>query len=97
MDFEWDEEKAESNWRKHHIEFELAAQVFSDLYRIEKYDAAHHGGEDRWQTIGMAASLVLMVVYTERGATGEVVRLISARKANKDAYRTYSKNLPRPE
>lgn len=97
MDFEWDEDKAESNWQKHRIEFELAAQVFSDPNRIEKFDAAHQGCEDRWQTIGMAASLVLMVVYTERGASGEVIRLISARKANKHEHRTYSQNLPRSE
>lgn len=97
MDFEWDEEKAETNWRKHHVDFELAAQVFFDPHRIEKYDAAHAGGEERWQTIGVAASLVLMVVYTERGMTGEIIRLISARKANRHEQKTYSKNLPRPE
>ncbi len=97
MEFEWDEDKAETNWRKHRIEFGLAAQVFADPHRIEKYDAAHDSSEDRWQTIGMAASLILMVVYTERGATGEVIRLISARKANTHECKTYSKNLPRPE
>jgi uncharacterized DUF497 family protein len=97
MDFEWDGDKAEANWRKHRIEFELATQVFFDPNRIEKYDASHYDGEERWQTIGMAAPLVLMVVYTERGATGEIVRLISARKANKYERETYRKNFPRPE
>ncbi len=97
MDFEWDADKAEKNWRKHRIEFELAAQVFADPHRIEKYDAAHDSDEDRWQTIGLAASLVLMVVYAERGIAGEVVRLISARKANRHEYETYCKNFPRPE
>ncbi len=97
MDFEWDDEKAEVNWRKHHVEFELAAQVFFDPHRIEKYDSAHADGEERWQTIGMAASVVLMVAYTERGLTGEIIRLISARKANKHEQKAYSKILPRPE
>lgn len=99
MEFEWDENKAESNWRKHRIEFTMAMQVFSDPYRVVKYDAAHGNGEERWQTIGMVASapMVLMVVYTERDSEGEVIRLISARKANKDEHRTYGKNLPRPE
>ncbi len=82
---------------KHRIEFEFAAQVFADPHRIEKYDAAHDNSEDRWQTIGMAASLVLPVAYTERGAAGEVIRLISARKANNHEYKAYCKNLPRPE
>ena len=97
MDFEWDDEKAELNWRKHHVGFELAAQVYFDPHRIEKYDSTHVGGEERWQTIGMAASVVLMVVYTERGLTGEIIRLISARKANKHEQKAYGKVLPRPE
>ncbi len=94
MEFEWDEEKAEANFRKHHVDFELAARVFFDPHRIEKFDAAHDSGEERWQTIGMAESVVLMVVYTERGMTGEIIRLISARKANQHEQKTYSKNLP---
>ncbi len=98
MDFEWDGEKAESNRRKHRIDFETAARVFFDPHRIEKYDAAHAFGEERWQTIGMAAaSLVLMVVHTERGPAGEVIRLISARKANRHEKKAYDKNLSRSE
>jgi uncharacterized DUF497 family protein len=98
MDFEWDSEKAEANWRKHHVDFELAAQVFFDPHRIEKPDAGHDCGEERWQTIGMAASsAILMVVYTERGMTGEIIRLISARKANRHEQKAYREILPRPE
>lgn len=97
MEFEWDEEKAKANVRKHHVDFELAAHVFFDPHRIEKYDAAHDGNEDRWQTIGMASSVILMVVYTERGLTGEIIRLISARKANQHEQKTYVGNLPRSE
>lgn len=98
MDFEWDEEKAEANFRKHRIDFELAAQVFFDPYRIERYDAAHGGDEERWQTIGMAAGIViLMVVYTERGVSYETIRLISARKANQHEQQAYGKNFHRSE
>lgn len=89
MDFEWDEEKAEINRKKHDVDFEWAARVFLDPYRLEKHDDAL--GEDRWTTIGMVAPAVLVVVYTERGKAGEVIRLISARKANKYEQKIYFK------
>lgn len=76
--FEWDEEKAKINQRKHGISFETAALVFEDEERIEIFDEEHSGQEDRYITIGMAGE-VLFVVYTERR---EAVRLISARLAN---------------
>ena len=86
MDFSWDEEKAESNKRKHGISFETAMQVFFDPYRIDEYDADHSGYEDRWLTIGCADPKILFVVYTERH---ETIRVISARRANKDEERNY--------
>ena len=41
-------------------------------------------GEDRWKTVGLVEPVLLTVVYTIRGNDGEIIRLISARKA--DAY-----------
>ena len=75
--FQWDSDKAELNWRKHTIDFEDAALVFADENRIERYDDAHSVDEDRWITIGKVRD-ILFVVYTERG---EIIRLISARRA----------------
>ncbi|MCM1087014.1 MAG: BrnT family toxin [Muribaculaceae bacterium] len=78
INFEWDEEKAEINRKKHGISFEIAAKVFLDENRIEIYDDAHSDiGSDRFITIGMANE-VLFVVYTERQSN---IRLISARLA----------------
>ena len=86
LDFEWDEEKAEINIRKHGISFEIAAKVFMDENRIEIYDKKHsNGGDERFITIGMAGE-ILFVVYTERHMN---IRLISARLATKKERRLY--------
>ena len=76
-DFEWDEEKNLSNLKKHGVDFRDAAAIFDDADRIEFFDAAHSGTEDRYNTIGMVRD-ILFVVYTERR---ERIRMISARKA----------------
>lgn len=82
MDFEWDAGKAAVNLRKHHVSFEDAARVFLDPHRIETYDGWDAYGEDRWKTVGMVEPVLLVVVYTVRGREGDIIRLISARKAD---------------
>lgn len=82
MDFEWDAGKAAVNLRKHHVRFEDAARVFLDSNRIETYDGRDAYGEDRWRTVGMVEPVLLAVVYTVRGKEGDIIRLISARKAD---------------
>ena len=84
MIFEWDPVKAESNLRKHGVSFEDAAQVFLDPLRIETLDGQEAYGEDRWKTVGYVEPALLMVVYTFRDKDDDIIRLISARKA--DAY-----------
>ena len=83
--FGWDSEKAELNWRKHHIKFENAAQVFADENRIERLDTAHSEEEDRYITIGRVKE-ILFVVYTDRI---DKTRLISARRATFEERRDY--------
>lgn len=89
MDFEWDPEKAESNLRKHQVSFEDAAQVFLDPNRIEAFDGRSVYGEDRWITVGLVEPALLVVVYAVRGEDGEIIRLVSARKADKDERAQY--------
>lgn len=89
MDFEWDEKKAASNLRKHAISFEVAARLFLDPNRIETYDDRDDYCEDRWKAVGMVGPVVLVVVYAVRGSTGQVIRLISARKANAKERQQY--------
>ncbi len=47
MQFEWDENKAESNWLKHEITFEEAVTVFADPYLLFTEDAQHSDLEER--------------------------------------------------
>jgi uncharacterized protein len=89
MQFEWDDAKDAINQRKHGISLELASLVFFDPLRIERYDERNDYGEYRWITIGLVHPAILYVVYTLRGADDEIIRLISARKANESEQRAY--------
>jgi hypothetical protein len=82
MQFQWDPGKATTNFRKHRIRFENAVRVFVDPHRIEKLDTRRDYGEDRWETIGFVDPSVLVVIYTVRDEGGDIIRIISARKAN---------------
>ncbi|MCS7037636.1 MAG: BrnT family toxin [Saprospiraceae bacterium] len=85
MDYEWDEAKNQINVEKHKVGFEEARTVFDDPYAIEL--EATHKGEYRLIRIGKTAShIILIVVYTLRGT---VIRLISARQANKSERSLY--------
>ena len=89
MDFEWNHDKAASNLRKHGVSFEEAARVFLDPNRIETFDGRQAYGEDRWKTVGLVEPALLAVVYTVRGRGGDVIRMISARKADADERAQY--------
>lgn len=78
-----------TNQRKHRVSFQVAARVFLDSNRIEQYDDREDHGEDRWITIGIVGPTLLAVVYTVRDEYGEVIRLISARRANAQEARAY--------
>lgn len=88
--FEWDAAKAEANLRKHGISFELAVQVFTDPMHVSDHDRIE-GGEYRWQTIGMVEAVRMIVVaHTWREDDGtEVIRIISARAAERAERRRY--------
>ena len=84
-EFEWDENKNSKNKEKHKLGFSEAKSVFDDPYAIE-FEAMRNG-EYRIIRIGKtAAKFILLVVYTMRGM---VVRLISARQANKKERNLY--------
>ncbi len=80
QDFEWDPVKNVKNLEKHKVGFEAARLMFSEPVIISK-DSRSYYGEDRFIAIGCLGSVVLSVAFTLRGH--EMVRLISARKANK--------------
>ncbi|MDK7587471.1 BrnT family toxin [Alcaligenes faecalis subsp. phenolicus] len=92
--FEWDAAKAATNLRKHGVSFEVALRVFADPFALTGPDRIEHG-EQRWQTLGMVnGHLLLLVAHTvlelEADDQGvEVIRIISARQADKKERRRY--------
>lgn len=93
--FTWDDAKNRSNQKKHDgIAFEEAAHVFHDPFRLTRQDRIE-GGEERWQTIGVAHGVtVLLVAHTimeddEDGKLVEVIRIISARRATPKERKHY--------
>jgi uncharacterized protein len=61
VEFAWDEKKNGVNRRKHGISFETAIPVFDDPFHVSTQDREPEG-EPRWQTIGMAGSVQILVV-----------------------------------
>ena len=91
MKFEWDEEKAEENLRKHGVTFKEACTVFGDWNELTYYDPDHSVYEERFLTLGMTSGgKILVVVHTSRG---ERIRLISARKATKPERNNYEAGI----
>jgi len=93
ISFEWNEDKAHANLKKHHVSFEIATRVFLDPLALA-YQDRFENGEHRWQTFGMVdGCLLLLVAHTVRhDEDGEVIRIISARKADKKEQKHYEKN-----
>jgi uncharacterized protein len=92
--FEWDPAKAESNLRKHRVSFETATRVFADPFAVVEQDRIENG-ERRWQTLGTVEGyLLLLVAHTVRDdeAGTEVIRLISARRAEPKERKRYEQN-----
>ena len=88
--FEWDDNKAASNLRKHDITFDEAIAVFADPFAMTTQDRIE-GGERRWQTLGMIRNcLIALVAHTIKDDAGvEIVRIISARAADKKERKRY--------
>jgi uncharacterized protein len=87
MRFEWDDDEAEANPKKHGLTFEEAATVFADPYLLFTEDSQHSYGEEREWAIGETEEgLIAVVVFTLRD---EQVRIISARLATKQERQRY--------
>jgi uncharacterized DUF497 family protein len=93
MRFVWDPIKAKNNFEKHRVSFEEAATAFVDQEAIRIHDPEHSESEDRWILLGLSRHIrVLVVVHVEREE--DVIRIISARKANRKEQRNYIKERP---
>ncbi len=82
--------KERQNIKKHKLDFSTAAHVFSDNCRIEKYDGKHSENEDRYKVIGVINGFMLVIIVSYTMRKGEkVIRMISARKAEKEERKEY--------
>ena len=89
--FEWDESKNRINKRKHGVTFEEAQTVFWDENAIRYFDPDHSEDEDRFIILGVSFSLRVIVVCHCFRADDTVIRIISARKADKQEAKDYGR------
>lgn len=87
MKFEWDEEKAASNLRRHGVSFEEGVTAFADWHSVTVPDPEHSSGEHRYYLLGVSSRGKLLVVcHTERGKN---TRIISVWRANRRQRKQY--------
>ena len=87
--FAWDESKNRANTRKHGVSFEEAQTVFYDDNAKEYFDPDHSKDEDRFILLGMSSRLRVLVVCHCYRQNDNVIRIISARKADKKERGSY--------
>lgn len=93
-EFEWDRDKARSNEKKHGVSFDAAVLVFDDPYILSKQDRVVDG-EFRWQSIGLVEGMALLLVahtVEDEEHLVERIRIISARRANRQERTKYEEN-----
>ncbi len=92
MKFEWDQQKAKINLKKHGVSFEEAKEVLTcETVVILKEDSSN-SGEERYVYLGICKKLnvlVVVVAYPDE----DITRIISARKANKRERKYYETQL----
>ena len=83
MTFEWDENKNKINRLKHGISFNDACSSFYDDKAILFDDPDHSKDEERFLLIGMSNNAGVLIVSHCYRCMGEVIRIISARRATR--------------
>lgn len=91
--FEWDERKARDNLKKHGIAFQEAKSAFLDEHARVIADPEHSEDEHRFVLLGVSVKLRLLVVVHCYRENEQLIRIISARKADRSERRQYSEFL----
>ncbi len=87
--FEWDERKAAANAKKHGVSFDEARSVFFDERARLIDDPDHSEAEERFILLGVSSSLRLLLVCHCYRSAGNVIRIISARRATTRESKAY--------
>lgn len=90
LSFTWDDRKAAENERKHGVSFEEAQTVFADDYALLIDDPEHSAHEDRFILMGLSGRLRILVVVHGYREAEKIIRIISARKANRKERDMYN-------
>jgi uncharacterized protein len=93
--FDWDPKKDRDNQRDHKVAFAEAKTAFADEHGLLMADPDHSDDEDRFLLLGLSARLRLLVVCHTYREEDEVIRLISARTADRSERRQYSRRWKR--
>lgn len=91
LEFEWDPHKEKTNIKKHGISFEEARTVFYDENAVQYFDPDHSQDEDRFILLGISFKLRVLVVCHCFRKSEMIIRIISARKADKNEETEYWK------
>ena len=89
MRFEWDSSKAASNAKKHKVTFEVAKTVFYDDFAVQFFDEEHSFDEERFLLLGISSDAKLLLVCHCEREDGDVIRIISVRKATESEAQNY--------
>lgn len=89
IQFEWDEAKSREKNKKHSVSFEEAQTVFLDENAIRFFDPDHSDDEDRFLMLGISFQLRVLIVCHCFRVEDAIIRIISARKANRQEEATY--------
>ena len=92
--YEWDPRKSRSNKAKHGVSFEEARTAFLDEHARVIPDVEHSEEEDRFILLGMSIELRVLVVCHCYRESDQLVRIISARRADASERRQYAEYLP---
>ena len=87
--FEWDERKAAANAKMHGVSFDEARSVFFDERARLIDDPDHSADEERFILLGLSSTLRLLLVCHCYRSEGNVIRIVSARKATARESKSY--------
>ena len=92
--FEWDSVKAASNKKKHGVSFDEAQSVFYDEFAVQFFDGENSESEERFLMLGFSDEARLLIVCHCEREPGNIIRIISARKATENEGKYYQGVVP---